>query len=308
MSKISLWKNFIGEPSYRDFKKSIKFLNEYEYDGIVYEYYLQANGLDDNGKPTYQEVVLSHPKNLNGKAPAVVVPFYFAEHMLGFNPKTGEKNGAFGKFPFAHELSKLGFITITAESYYLTYIKDDALDRLEYSRWQNCAKKLLNDHPNWSGIGKLVSDAMLLVDFLCGDERVNIENIGIMGHSLGGKVAFYTGCLDERIKVIVASDFGILYDQTNWQDDWYWGKKLEKIKELKLSHKDLLKHANKKPFCLLVGEYDNDESSKFLYSIKEYKNCCNRLLIIDHKTGHNPPIHAREGAYSFLKYWLLKGE
>lgn len=303
MNNIFLWKNLIGTPLYSTYKKCIKHLSTHEYDGVIYEYYTQANGLDGNGKLTYQEVVLSRPINLNGKAPAIVLPFYFAEHMLGFNPKTGEKNGTFGKFNFAHELSKLGFITITAESYYLTYIKNDALDRLDYSRWQNCAKKLLADHPNWSGIGKLVSDALLLVDFLCGDERVDVEKIGIMGHSLGGKVAFYTGCLDERIKVVVASDFGILYEQSNWQDDWYWGKKLQKIKQLNLSHKDLLEYANK-PFCLFVGSYDNDDSIKLLRSIKEYKNNADKLLIIDHKTGHNPPPSARKMAYDFIKRWL----
>lgn len=308
MDKISLWKKFIGTPSYHTFEKSIKFLNKYEYDGVIYEYYLQANGLDGEGKQTFQEVVVSTPKKLNGKAPAVVLPFYFAEHMLGFDPKTGEKNNSSGKYPFPHELSKLGYITITAEAYYLTYIKDDTLDRLEYERWGNCGTKLTKDHPNWSGVGKLVCDTQLLVDFLCDDDRVDSDKIAIMGHSLGGKMAFYTGCLDDRIKVIVASDFGILYDQTNWEDVWYWGKTLEKIKKYNLSHKDLLEHSNKKPFCLISGLYDNDDSRKLLYSIKEYKDCYDRLLVIDHKTGHNPPIYAREAAYSFIKYWLNKEE
>lgn len=308
MNKISLWKSFIGSPSSCDYEKTVKFLNEYEYDGVIYEYYHQANGVDGEGNVTYQEVVVSRPKNLSGKAPAVVVPFYFAEHMLGFNPKTGEKHDNFNKYSFASELSKLGFITITAEAYYLTYIRDDSIDRLDYYRWGRCGEKLIKDHPNWSGVGKLVSDTMLLVDFLVQDQRVDSDKIGIMGHSLGGKMAFYTGCLDERIKVIVASDFGILYDQTNWQDVWYWGDKLEKIKENDLSHKDLLEYANKKPFLLIAGLYDNDDSRKLLHSIGCYKDCYDKLLVIDHKTGHNPPVYTRDAAYSFIKYHLFKGE
>lgn len=308
MDKISLWKSYIGEPSYLDYEKSLKFLSEYEYDGIIYEYYLQVNGVDGEGNTTFQEVVVSRPKNLSGKAPAVVLPFYFAEHMLGFDPKTGEKNDTFGKYSFASELSKLGFITISAEAYYLTYIRDDSIDRLDYYRWGRCATKLIKDNPNWSGVGKLISDTKLLVDFLVQDDRVDADKIGIMGHSLGGKMAFYTGCFDDRIKVIVASDFGILYDQTNWEDAWYWGDKLKAIKENGLSHKDILVYANKKPFCLVSGLYDNDDSRNLLYSIEEYKDCYDRLLVIDHKTGHNPPIYAREAAYSFLNYWLNKGE
>ena len=218
MDKISLWKKFIGNPSYKSFDNTIKFLNEYEFNGIVYEYYTQANGMDGEGNTTFQEVVISRPKNLNGKAPAVVIPFYFAELMLGFDPKTGIKNEKAGVYPFAGELSKLGFITISAEAYHLTYIKDDTADHMDYYRWGKCATKLLKDHPDWSGMGKLISDTKLLVDFLVGDDRVDSDKIAIMGHSLGGKMAFYTGCLDERIKVVVASDFGILYDQTNYKD------------------------------------------------------------------------------------------
>ena len=304
MDKISLWKKFIGTPSYQTFQKSVKHLSSHEYDGVIYEYYLQANGLGGDGKTTFQEVVLSCPKNLNGKTPAVVVPFYYPEQMLGFNPKTGEKNDYYFKYPFAHELSKLGFITITAQSYHLTYIKTCLPDRP--SMWKKSGEALLKNNPNWSGVGKLVSDTQLLIDILCEDDRVDSEKIGIMGHSLGGKIAFYTGCLDERIKVIVASDFGILFDQTNWQDVWYWGDKLQKIKNNNLSHNDLLEYANCKPFCLIAGLYDNDDSKDFLYSINDYKNCSDRLLVINHKTGHNPPLYAREEGYNFIKHWLLK--
>lgn len=308
MDKISLWQNFIGKPSYNSFESSITFLNEYEHDGVVYEYYTQTNGVDGEGKTTFQEVVVSRPKNLSGKAPAVVIPFYFAELMLGFDPKTGKKNENFGVYPFASELSKLGFITISAEAYHLTYIRDDFVDRTDYFRWVNCGSKLIKDHPNWSGMGKLISDTKLLVDFLVGDDRVDGDKIAIMGHSLGGKMAFYTGCLDKRIKVIVASDFGILYHQTNWKDVWYWGDQLEEINKNGLSHKDLLEHADKKPFCLIAGQFDNDDSRDFLYSIPCYKDNYDKLLVIDHKTGHTPPPYARDAAYSFIKYHLFKGE
>ena len=43
-------------------------------------------------------------------------------------------------------------------------------------------------------------------------------------------MAFYTGCLDERFKVILASDFGIGWDQTNWKDLWYWGSRVDELK------------------------------------------------------------------------------
>ena len=75
----------------------------------------------------------------------------------------------------------------------------------------------------------MVSDTTLLIDAVAFDFRVDNTCIGIMGHSLGGKMAFYTGCLDERVRVIVASDFGIGWEQTNWSDIWYWHNSVDEF-------------------------------------------------------------------------------
>ena len=120
-------------------------------------------------------------------------------------------------------------------------------------------------------------------------------------------MAFYTGCLDPRVKVIVASDFGIGWDQTNWKDVWYWGDKVAEMKRAGIDHAQLLSLAEGKPFCLLAGQYDNMGSWAIMRRATGYENHPERLKIVNHQTGHRPPASATEEGYRFLDTVLKAG-
>ena len=117
-------------------------------------------------------------------------------------------------------------------------------------------------------------------------------------------MAFYAGCLDQRVKVIMASDFGFGWDQTNWSDIWYWDGKLEALKARGIDHSSLLGCAAPKPFCLLAGECDNDDSLKMMLRAPGYENCTDRLVIYNHATGHRPPWDVLCKGYDFIDKWL----
>lgn len=249
-----------------------------------------------------ERILLTVPKVLDAPAPAVVVPFYFPEAMLGFDPASGEELDAYGHVDIMHHLSERGYVTVSADAYHLTYT-DSLKGRYDFSRWQDAADALLSDHPTWSGMGKLVCDTRRLVDLLCTDPRVDGERIGIAGHSLGGKMAFYTGCLDPRIRAILASDFGFLWYQSNWDADWYWGKRLPAMIARGMDHTALLSAAAK-PFCLLAGAYDNGESYQAMCRAAGYGASDPRLGFLHHATGHRPPRAALEKGYDFLDEFL----
>jgi predicted esterase len=173
-----------------------------------------------------------------------------------------------------------------------------------WGRWGYAGRKLKEDYPSWTGMGKLAFDTRLLVDFISEDPRVDSERIGIIGHSLGGKMAFYAGCLDKRIKVIVASDFGIDWDQTNWKDIWYWGDTLNEIRSKGMNHSELLSLSGGKPFCLIAGEADNENSGVIMRKAKGYEKNPERLKLINHATGHRPPRKCTEIGYQFLDRYL----
>lgn len=298
---LSFWLNLIGSPeSWYDFTPVVIRRNTYDYDDFTCEYYEQQNGPD-----THQRVMMLVPKQPSSPRPAVVVPFYFPEAMLGEEPDTREQLPNYAGIEMMRHLVKRGFITVSAEAYHLTYVPDLTLDRNDFQRWARSAAKLNADHPHWSGVGKLVSDTRLLIDMLCSDKRVDSDRIGIAGHSLGGKMAFYTGCIDARIKVILTSDFGILWNQTNWSDAWYWGKERVAAFEAEgIDHASLLKASNCKPFALLAGNYDNENSLPLLQKAGYNDDSC-RLCFINHATGHRPPSWALNKGYDFLEQNLI---
>ena len=303
------WGQYL-DPSaeYAAFPRSVEKLAAYSFPDFDVEEYRQANGPE-----TFQRLMIALPKNAKKRLPAVVVPFYYPEAMLGFDPKTGGLNSPylppntnltyFAEVTYMSDLAKRGYITVTAEAYYLTYSPKGAPDK-SWAKWGYVGRKLKEDYPKWTGVGKLTFDTRLLIDLIAADPRVDSERIGIIGHSLGGKMAFYAGCLDSRIKVIVASDFGIGWDQTNWKSIWYWGDRLQEVKSKGMDHAGLLSLSGGKPFCLIAGQADNEESGVIMRRAKGYENTPEKLKLINHATGLRPPRWATEEGYRFIDRYL----
>lgn len=292
------WLAELGEPALPLEAGEMTLLARYEYEAYTVELYAQPNG---HGRS--QRLMMTFPKNVVGPCPAVAVPFYFAEAMLGFDPATGEEFPRYGQYPIMADLARRGYAAASADAYHLTYTPQ-ARSRDDFGRWKVAGEALNREHPNWTGIGKLTADTMRMIDALAADPRVDANRIGIAGHSLGGKMAFYAGCLDPRIRVILASDFGIGWDQTNWRDIWYWGDRVDALIAKGMNHAQLLGVAAPKPFCLIAGQYDNMDSWDMMCRAPGYTPEEGRLKIINHATGHMPPRWALEEGYAFLDRWL----
>ena len=289
---------------YADFKREVKVTARYGYPDFDVECLEQRNGPD-----SVQRVMMAVPRDVGKKCPAVVAPFYFPEAMLGFDPKTGSLASPlapantnlsfYSEIAYLSDLARRGYIAISADAYHLSSVKGD-LPAGSFSRWRAAGTALKRDWPQWTGIGKLAFDTRLLVDLLCADRRVDASRIGIIGHSLGGKMAFYAGCLDPRIRVIVASDFGIGWDQTNWKDVWYWGEALDEVRARGHDNSELLASAGGKPICLIAGKYDNAASGELIRRVRWYADDPSKFLFVNHATGHRPPRWATEKGYEFL--------
>lgn len=292
------WLDALGAPTERVCPREAVLLTRYEHAEFFAEVYRQETY---DGKA--QRVMLVFPHGIKEKAPAVAVPFYFPEAMLGFEPDTGEVLEHYRGVEMMLHLVRRGYVVASAEAYHLTYVESEKA-RGDFTRWQDAADALRRDHPLWSGVGKLVEDTMRMLDLLAADARVDASRIGIAGHSLGGKMAFYTGCLDGRVRAILASDFGIGWDQTNWRDDWYWGKDVERLIAAGMDHAALLSCAAPKPFCLLAGQYDDASSGEIMRRADGYAPDDGRLKLVHHATGHRPPLWALEEGYDFLDRWL----
>ena len=292
------WLDMLGAPPRDKTYGATTLVSSFSHKDFDGEWYRQENG---DGK--YQRVLVLFPKALEGRAPAVAVPFYFPEAMIGYNPENDSDDlSRYANISMMLHLVRRGYIVASADAYHLTYIESDKA-RGDFSRWQDAADALRRDHPHYKGMGKLFDDTRLVIDLLESDPRVDSEHIGIAGHSLGGKMAFYTGCLDERVSAILASDFGIGWHQTNWQADWYFGKDVEGLIADGFDHAGLLSVGGK-PFCLIAGLYDTDESYEIMCRAEGYTKDDGRLRFINHATGHRPPLWALEAGYEFLDMWL----
>ncbi len=302
------WRAYLDPPKeYAAFPRSAKLKTVYARPFFDVEVYEQANG-----PKTVQRVFVAVPKNARGRLPAVVAPFYFPEAMLAENPATGGLDcpyvskgsslASYSKISYMADLARRGYVTASADAYYITY--PDRGGDGSFSRWKRAGEALKRDWPGWTGVGKLTFDTRLVVDLLESHERVDASRIGVVGHSLGGKMAFYAGMVDPRVKVVVASDFGINWDQTNWKDVWYWGEKESVAIADGLTHADLMSASGGKPFLLIAGKYDNAESWKTMLSARGYEAHPSWRRIIDHATGHRPPVWATEEGYRFLDAFL----
>src|SRR5699024_1631668 len=110
-----------------------------------------------------------------------------------------------------------GFVAICPEAYpYNTVPEPTTIGYKRADWWLAAAAKMHQDHPNWTGVGKLVWDGRRAIDLLFELPDIDTQRVAMMGHSLGGKISFYTAALDDRIKATIVSDFGIGWGFTNW--------------------------------------------------------------------------------------------
>ncbi len=284
------WRALLEAPAGYDFKRSVKAAEKYSLPDFDLEFYSQANG-----PQTSQRVMIVIPKGAKTPLPAVVVPFYFPEATLGFDPKDGSPLPKYAPIAFAADLAKRGYICISAETG----------PNCNAKYWEDAVNALLHDFPNWTGMGKLVFNTRLLVDMLVADSRVDKDRIGIAGHSLGGKMALCTGSIDPRIKVILAGDPGFRWEDSNWGDPWYFGDRIAAMRKAGLDNATLLEAYGGKPLCILGGENDGDWTDEFVRAVQPYKDHPELLEVINPRFGsHRPPKDVLEQGYKFIDRYL----
>lgn len=81
-------------------------------------------------------------------------------------------------------------------------------------------------HPNWTAVGKFTYEHSIAIDVLETLTEVDSDQIGVLGHSLGGHGSIFLAAYDERIKAAAcncgASFFRHNAKVTSWsRDRWY---------------------------------------------------------------------------------------
>ena len=300
------WSYWMDPPEGYRFAPEVKFVKSVALgDGCVAELYLQRNG----PKPHhFQRVLKMFPKDAKGPLPAVVCPDYYVEGSAGFKFDDPQKPFVASEgVTMSRDLARRGFATITCDSFHMNYMESDLPKEEGMKRWKIAAYALYNDWPEWNSMAKKVHDIRLAIDMLESDRRIDMSRVGMAGHSLGGQTTLYAGCLDPRVKAMFCDDFGIRFDQTNWDMVHYWGGRLHAARKADgLENHQLLTLSGAKPFCLVAGHYDDDTSFTEMLKAKGYRSRPGDLMFVNHATGHAPTPWALEAGYDFL-YRKLNG-
>ena len=165
---------------------------------------------------------------------------------------------------------------------------------------------LKQKHPQLTGLGKWVWDSQRLLDYLATVPEIDVTRTGIIGHSLGGKMALYAATFDPRIKAVVSSELGIGLKFSNYEDFWYLGENIRQLGEGQ-DHHELLAMIAPRPFLLIAGESaDSDKSWQYLNAVKALYPDPNRIGLVNHRTGHSPTPEAVHLSMEWLRRFLIE--
>jgi dienelactone hydrolase len=87
-------------------------------------------------------------------------------------------------------------------------------------------KAFYDKHPEWTAVGKFTYEHSIAIDVLQSLPEVDKEQVGCMGHSLGGQGTLFLAAYDERIKAAASNCTAPTFRQnakaTEWsRDRWY---------------------------------------------------------------------------------------
>jgi predicted esterase len=291
------WDALLGAPSFGDFDRTARVVDRFEqpdYEGTVFK--------QPTGPETRATLLLMEPRRVRlSPRPGAVIPFYHPDPMAGYDLKTHHPKHERPVTEFGRHLVQQGYVVVCTEAFPFNTVPEPK-DNKGFAWWQAGAEKLLRDNPHWTGIAKLAWDTSRALDLLLSRPDMDKERILVMGHSLGGKMAFYTGVLDERVKAIIGSDFGIGWKFTNWDAPWYLGDRIKRP-GFTLAHHQLLALHAPRSFLLIGGQADRPASWQYIQEAQKVYKLCGKedaVGFFDHASGHAPTDGSLRLAYRWL--------
>ena len=275
------WTQILGLPPHQTRPAAIRPIRQYR------ESTWTGQLLDLNAS----RILLMQPvRKPAGRLPVVIVPYYDVDSPAGENLGGHRSGGAATSDvrAFAKLAVQRGFLAVAirwfgegdGEGY------DEAVSHLP---------------PGLTGLGKWITEAQSLVDYLVSRPDVDPKRIGIIGHSLGGKMALYAAAFDPRIAVTVSSEPGISLSFSNYEAFWYLGKQRPPDRD----QQELLALIAPRPFLLIAGESsDGQKSWPYLIAAQPAYLNPQRLGMFNHRTGHAPSPQSVTHAMDWLERFL----
>jgi dienelactone hydrolase len=245
----------------------------------------------------YTDGYLLLPKQTKSKTAAIVV----------FHPTTPLQAKGVAGLAKEYAAEKWQGVQLVERGYIVwcprNYINGEGAD------WAGNAKRVMNRHPNWTGMTQIIWDSIRAADFVQSLPQVDPDRIGCLGHSLGGKQALFAAAFDDRYKACVASEPGIGLKFSNWDALWYFGPAMKNLGSWMDNH-EVLALVAPRPFLLLAGDSaDSDKSLDYVNAVApvyDLFGARSNLKFVNHHLGHRYAPQAREAAENFLDAHLKR--
>jgi predicted esterase len=291
------WGNFLGRPSFREFDRTTEVIEVFEH-----EHYTGTVLKQPVSPSIRQRLLLMEPHNqADTPCPGAVLPFYDPDRTAGIDLGTHDSIRDGTLIQFGRHLVQQGYTVACTEAFPYNTVPAPE-DEAGFAWWQAGAEKLLQDNPSWTGMGRLAWDASRALDLLLDRPGIDADRVAIMGHSLGGKIAFYSGSLDDRFAAAISSDFGMGFGFTNWEAPWYLGERILDA-DFPLAHHQVLALQAPRPFLLIGGEADRPATWQYIAEAKriyELYGSSSAVGFFDHASGHRPTEESLHIAYGWL--------
>ena len=228
--------------------------------------------------------------------PVVIVPFYDVDTSAAKNLSGTHFLGSIVD-PYAYCAVQKGYIAVAIRWWGESYgeFVSEAVANLKLR------------HPHVTGLGKWIWDAHRLVDYLYTLPEVDHKRMGIIGHSLGGKMALYAPAFDDRITTVVSNELGIGLTFSNYDDYWYLGDFIHNLDHGTDQH-ELIALIAPRPFLLIGGDkYDTKKSWYYINAARSVYDLYGKpqnIGYFNHHTGHRPTPDAVWRMNEWLAHFL----
>ncbi|HNR71592.1 MAG: acetylxylan esterase [Verrucomicrobia bacterium] len=235
------------------------------------------------------------PRAAKGRLPAVVV----------FHPTTPLQAKGVAGLAAEYDREKWQGVQLVQRGYIVwcprNYIETAG------TNWAGNAARVRARHPRWTGMTRMVWDAIRAADFVTSLPRVDRKRLGCLGHSLGGKEVLFAMAFEPRYRAGVSSEGGIGLKFSNWEAPWYFGRQIQQPGFQRENH-EVLALAAPRAFLLLAGDSaDDDRSWEFIQAARpvyELLGAARNLGWLNHHQGHRYAPEARAAAEAFLDQHL----
>lgn len=138
------------------------------------------------------------PKERSAKTPVV---FCHHQHNSEFTLGKSEVVGLAGNpdQAYAHELAQRGFITFAPDA--IAFEERNWSAGTSHAEYYELASRLVRGQ---TLLAKVLHDASVGMDYLVTRPEVDVDRIGFLGHSYGGRMAIWLPALDHRICVTMS--------------------------------------------------------------------------------------------------------